>query len=227
MGRRAYGSGSVYQRSDGSWIGTHRTVGADGKRRSVSFVAASREEAGQRLDAWMLTRGLEVPEARRQVGNRAEHMARAQALGTHTAAQWRDAVRAAGGECAYCSRSFAGGVATKDHRTPVSRGGSDAIDNLAVCCMDCNAAKGQMTVVEFTAWAEGRRYFSGPRRRVDRIVEGRRRLVPAWAGATVEDGRQRCPTCGRVYAVNANGSLRLHRLRSDGPRCKGKGRVMR
>jgi 5-methylcytosine-specific restriction endonuclease McrA len=40
----------------------------------------------------------------------------------------------------------------KDHMIPVSRGGSDAIDNIAVACTECNAEKRQMTADEYRDW---------------------------------------------------------------------------
>lgn len=49
--------------------------------------------------------------------------------------------------CQYCYQR--GGKLTIDHKTPVSRGGSDKIDNLCVACHRCNCRKGRKTVEEF------------------------------------------------------------------------------
>lgn len=38
---------------------------------------------------------------------------------------------------------------TVDHRTPLSRGGTHADENLAGCCNDCNHKKGWLTEEEF------------------------------------------------------------------------------
>ena len=47
--------------------------------------------------------------------------------------------------CVYCL-----GVATcADHIRPLSRGGRDALVNLAPCCQRCNTAKGTMELLEF------------------------------------------------------------------------------
>ncbi len=49
--------------------------------------------------------------------------------------------------CVYCGR-----LATEiDHLTPITRGGSGELSNLAPCCRRCNARKGSMTREEFTA----------------------------------------------------------------------------
>ena len=50
--------------------------------------------------------------------------------------------------CTYC-RSPLSFAASLDHRTPISRRGRHALDNLAVCCCRCNAMKGMLTEAEF------------------------------------------------------------------------------
>lgn len=52
---------------------------------------------------------------------------------------------------------------TTDHATPLSRGGSDSIDNVVAACWDCNKAKRQMTEAEFREWAAATNFFSQPR----------------------------------------------------------------
>jgi 5-methylcytosine-specific restriction endonuclease McrA len=84
----------------------------------------------------------------------------AQAIATHTEGEWWALVRSVEGRCFYCgvdtrNRRFAPtdpGYLNMDHKTPLSRGGSDGIDNLAVACRRCNAEKGMMTVDEYLAW---------------------------------------------------------------------------
>jgi 5-methylcytosine-specific restriction endonuclease McrA len=44
----------------------------------------------------------------------------------------------------------------QDHIIPVCRGGSDAIDNLALACRSCNQEKHRMTGDEFRAWKASR-----------------------------------------------------------------------
>jgi 5-methylcytosine-specific restriction endonuclease McrA len=52
--------------------------------------------------------------------------------------------------CEYCGHSVAAsGLASKDHRTPVSRGGSNGIENLALSCIRCNLLKATLTESEF------------------------------------------------------------------------------
>lgn len=61
------------------------------------------------------------------------------------------------GRCAYCGIELydddmsALGM-TIDHLTPKSRGGTDELANLVVCCRSCNSTKGVKTLDEFRFW---------------------------------------------------------------------------
>jgi len=57
--------------------------------------------------------------------------------------------------CQYCG--ILAQVGTVDHVTPLSRGGTDAIDNLAWCCKSCNSSKGTKLLDEWS----GRRATKG------------------------------------------------------------------
>jgi hypothetical protein len=57
--------------------------------------------------------------------------------------------------CAYCSKTFApyaSGI-TADHIVPLSRGGSNEMDNLTACCLPCNSSKSDRLLSEW----QGRR----------------------------------------------------------------------
>lgn len=54
------------------------------------------------------------------------------------------------GKCAYCG-VLLGDDFHVDHRMPVSRGGSDEIENLCCACPPCNLRKSTMTAEEFLA----------------------------------------------------------------------------
>lgn len=65
-----------------------------------------------------------------------------------------------GDSCVYCGSALVLDAedATRgwsvDHLTPVSRGGSDHLSNLALACRSCNA-KGAKTAEEFALWHLG------------------------------------------------------------------------
>jgi 5-methylcytosine-specific restriction endonuclease McrA len=77
------------------------------------------------------------------------YRARAQAaLGSFTAHEWRELQERWGGVCAYCG---AAGPIEADHRVPLSRGGTNFIDNILPACRSCNGRKHKMTEEEFRA----------------------------------------------------------------------------
>lgn len=75
---------------------------------------------------------------------RAKHMG---AGGVHTAEEWAALVAEYNGCCAYCGDSMA--PMTRDHRTPLARGGSNDIKNILPSCGACNSAKNALTEDEF------------------------------------------------------------------------------
>jgi 5-methylcytosine-specific restriction endonuclease McrA len=70
------------------------------------------------------------------------------ALGTHTAKEWLEKIALYAGRCFYCGEIK---PLTRDHMIPLSRGGTNAIDNIAPACGPCNRRKGTMTATEFLA----------------------------------------------------------------------------
>jgi len=71
-----------------------------------------------------------------------------QAPGSYGAAEWLALVASHECRCAYC------GVLAPldaDHRTPLSRGGSNSIDNILPACRPCNLRKHDRTEAEFRA----------------------------------------------------------------------------
>jgi 5-methylcytosine-specific restriction endonuclease McrA len=70
------------------------------------------------------------------------------AVGSYSYVEWLELVATFGGRCAYC------GVTARvhaDHRTPLSRGGSNSIDNILPACPRCNLRKHALTEAEFRA----------------------------------------------------------------------------
>jgi len=87
------------------------------------------------------------PEVLRAKGNAYRARARA-AEGQFTSAEWTALVTRYDGKCAY--RGEVGPIQV-DHRTPLSRGGANSIDNILPACRKCNTEKGQLTEAEFRA----------------------------------------------------------------------------
>jgi hypothetical protein len=73
--------------------------------------------------------------------------------------QWFALVGRHGWRCAYCGNNLRQRYEafplepehelTKDHKTPICRGGQDTLENLLPCCLRCNRLKGDKTTAEF------------------------------------------------------------------------------
>lgn len=84
------------------------------------------------------------------------HKARKRAGGRHTRAELMELYDLQDGRCGYCGIpvfwNIKGSVHI-DHVQPVSRGGSNIIDNLCLSCHDCNKEKYNKTIAE---WMQSR-----------------------------------------------------------------------
>lgn len=63
------------------------------------------------------------------------------ATGSHTLEQWMRIVRRHSWKCFYCGKKLNRKTLTKDHRNPLSKGGSDFARNLVPACKACNSGK--------------------------------------------------------------------------------------
>lgn len=53
--------------------------------------------------------------------------------------------------CHYCEQALTLAKASKDHRTPLCRGGKDDMENIVPACLTCNQRKAWRTEEEFRA----------------------------------------------------------------------------
>jgi hypothetical protein len=73
---------------------------------------------------------------------RAERLARARSIGTHTKQEWQ-ILHDIFGSCVGCGVAYSeliGGGASKDHILPIRFGGCDCIGNLQPVCRQCNSS---------------------------------------------------------------------------------------
>ena len=66
--------------------------------------------------------------------------------GSHTTAEWIDKCALLGNVCIYCGEAK---PLTRDHKVPLTRGGSDYIENIVPACLSCNVRKQARTALEF------------------------------------------------------------------------------
>ena len=128
-----------------------------------------------------------------------------------TAAAWESMKQAHGYRCAYCGEVSA--VLQKEHRIPLSRGGSNAAANIVPSCPPCNLRKGSLTDAEFRdrIAAEIERGVPQQRLRVIKLApEHWRTDSPApkqrTRKAVPSSGGKRCPACERVLPLAQFGS---------------------
>ncbi len=71
------------------------------------------------------------------------------AEGAHSAEEWATLLAKYDHRCAYCPTPLDNMNRTRDHKVPLTRGGSNRVDNLVPACRSCNSKKGTMTHEEF------------------------------------------------------------------------------
>lgn len=76
------------------------------------------------------------------------HKMRYYAPGSHTKEQELELLFEQDDRCGYCGITLHGEYAP-DHKMPVARGGSHDIENITVCCADCNNTKHTSTIEEW------------------------------------------------------------------------------
>ena len=86
-------------------------------------------------------------ELRRQLAAR-RRARKLEAAGSFTVAEWLALVELWDGRCAYCGERAPLEI---DHRVPLSRGGTDSIDNILPACGPCNRRKHAMPEQEYRA----------------------------------------------------------------------------
>lgn len=79
------------------------------------------------------------PEIQRTANSR--RRARLLSGGRHTTAQWLEKLSKIGMKCVYCHKKLTFKTLTKDHVIPLSKGGTDDIENVVPSCLRCNQTK--------------------------------------------------------------------------------------
>ena len=117
---------------------------ADELARHAAYRSAHRAELSSYNAAYDATH----PEARahRNAARRARKIGNG---GSHTLTQWLDKLTLFANCCAYCGEAK---PLERDHKIPLSRGGSDNIENIIPACRSCNASKNAKTAEEYIAY---------------------------------------------------------------------------
>lgn len=99
----------------------------------------------------ILRRSYAKHKTQRLIDLRNERARRRDAPGTFTHADLDAIYASQQGLCYYCGALLVKPIHI-DHKTPISRGGTNWPDNLALSCAGCNLSKGAKTEAEFVAW---------------------------------------------------------------------------
>jgi 5-methylcytosine-specific restriction endonuclease McrA len=85
--------------------------------------------------------------------NKARQRSGKQVKGSHTFEEWQELIKKHDFKCYYCKERMAKEDSplkwTRDHIIPLSRGGSDDINNIVPSCKSCNSSKGDKTLEEW------------------------------------------------------------------------------
>ena len=134
-----YAADPIGQRArSAAWKAAHPEQDAKTKRAWYEANAVS-ERA--RVTAW---RAGNPEKMRQQLANRRGR--KAGNGGSHTLTEWREKRALFNNLCAYCGESK---PLTRDHKLPLSRGGTDDIMNIIPACRPCNSKKRTKTADEF------------------------------------------------------------------------------
>jgi 5-methylcytosine-specific restriction endonuclease McrA len=90
----------------------------------------------------------EHPELKRMSENHRRAL-KHNAEGRHTKVEFYSLCESKEWKCSYCGKSLTKRTVSEDHIIPLSKGGSDNIDNIAPCCRFCNIRKHARSLEEF------------------------------------------------------------------------------
>lgn len=102
-----------------SWKGGHKITALEWARRNPDYVAHNSSLRRARIKG---------------------------AEGSHTIEEWEAVKKAHDNRCAHCGTDE---PLTKDHIIPLTKGGTDFIDNIQPLCHSCNASKGNRIEEDF------------------------------------------------------------------------------
>lgn len=122
------------------------------RKHSREWNRAYREQLRPGARAWRKAnreRNLELDRVWRKANPCAVRAAklRRRACGVVTAGDLLDVREMSDGVCSYCLQPCT--ALAVDHVLPVSRGGTNDLDNLVMACKSCNSAKGAKTPLEY------------------------------------------------------------------------------
>lgn len=120
--------------------------------RGYSLFRGDSRSCGCKAGKHLYKHGLSGTKEYNRVKSNQRHARKLKAKGTHTVKQLLQLLEEQDNRCYYCDRDL--DEWHQEHMTPLSRGGSDDISNIAISCPSCNLKKNTKTAEEFLAEGE-------------------------------------------------------------------------
>ena len=112
-------------------------------------------EHPEKVNAWAKRWRKNNPEKASLLWKRRDYRER-NAGGSFTLEEWNAKLEEYNYRCAYCGCELNSDTVTTDHKIPLSRGGTNYIDNLVPACSLCNSKKHTKTAEEYLESINGR-----------------------------------------------------------------------
>jgi 5-methylcytosine-specific restriction endonuclease McrA len=110
-------------------------------RASPNFARWRKQNRAKRMEWEANYRRTETYRAKNRINQNNYHALKAGAHGSHTLDEFNAVLIAQAYRCFYCGIDISSG-ATQDHFIPLSKGGSNWIENIRAACITCNISKG-------------------------------------------------------------------------------------
>lgn len=112
------------------------------KERNKRWEQRNPEKVAERHKRW----SLQNPEKRRVISKNSNYKRKRSVSGKFTSDEWIELCGRYDNKCLCCGRQDA--VLTVDHVIPISKGGSNIIDNIQPLCLSCNSKK-HVKIIDF------------------------------------------------------------------------------
>jgi 5-methylcytosine-specific restriction endonuclease McrA len=110
------------------------------KAKGAAYYRANSEKIHERNARWRAANPEKFHAIQREGAARRRARKANAPFNDFTAAQWRAMQEAYDHRCAYCGKRRKGQL-TRDHITPLSKGGAHTLSNIVPACKDCNMQK--------------------------------------------------------------------------------------
>lgn len=118
------------------------------REKSKNWVKEWIKAHPEKKKAWDRRYNKEHIEKRIEAVNR-RRMLKLNVVGSHTSGEWELLKKQYGLTCPCCGKTEPTVKLTKDHIIPLTRGGSDYIENIQPLCQSCNSKKGNRVIIKF------------------------------------------------------------------------------